>query len=181
MDPDRQLIRLAKLGNHAAFGKLVHEYRDAILALAFDYLQDYDHARDVAQDTFMKAFRNIGDFEGRSHFSSWLYRIAIHTSLDALRKTKQRRESPPLQAKHHNMRQGEREHSRNTGTEDLLPDILNRLSGNQRKAIVLRYFHQKTIGEISEIIDCAESTVRIHLHRAIQKLYQILSKEYKQA
>ena len=125
----------------------------------------------------MKAFRNIGDFEGRSRFSSWLYRIAVNASLDALRKIKQRRESP----KHHNIRQGELEHSRNAGTEDLLPDVLNRLSDNQRNAIVLRYFHQKTIGEISEIIDCAESTVRVHLHRAIQKLHQILMKEYEQA
>jgi RNA polymerase sigma-70 factor (ECF subfamily) len=171
---------LAKLGNNVAFGKLVHKYRDAILALAFDYLQDYDHARDVAQDAFRKAFRNIGEFEGRSRFSSWLYRIAVHTSLDALKKIKQRRESP-LQPKHNNIRQGELEHNKTAGTEDLLPDVLNRLSGNQRKAIVLRYFHQKTIGEISEIIDCAESTVRIHLHRAIQKLHQILKKEYEQA
>jgi RNA polymerase sigma-70 factor (ECF subfamily) len=97
-----------------------------------------------------------------------------------LRKIKQRREFP-LQAKHHNMSHGDWDRSKNFSVEDQLPDVLNRLSENQRKAIVLRYYHQKTIREISEIIDCAESTVRIHLHRAIQKLHQILTKEDEQA
>jgi RNA polymerase sigma-70 factor (ECF subfamily) len=167
VDPDRQLVRLAKSGNKAAFGKLARRYRDAVLALAYDFLNDYENAQDVAQDVFIKAFKNIGDFEEKSHFSSWLFRITVNASLDA-RKSKSRRRKFLLKKE----RDGENGHQSaepelQGGIDDTLLTPINGLSD---------HFHDKSIREIADVFDCSESTVRIHLHRAIQKLDKILKK-----
>lgn len=174
MDRDRALVRLAKHGNRRAFTKLVHRYRDKILALTFDFLQDYDVAKDVAQEVFIKAYRNLSDFEERSKFSSWLFRIAINTSLDTRKMIVRRKESslentPDGQIEDESL-------SVNEGLDDVLADALGHLSEKQKSAIVLRYFQQMSIREIADVLDCADSTVRIHLHRALQNLNKFLTK-----
>jgi len=174
VDPDKRLVRFAKHGNKAAFGKLVRKYRDPILDLVFDYLRDYEQAKDVAQEAFIKAFRNIRDFEEKSLFSSWLYRIAVNSSYDALKSKVRRKKHTaesiddiPDDATHQNDAYQ---------FDDAMITAIRNLSENQHTAVVLRYFHNKSIHEIAEILDCSESTVRIHLHRAIQKLQKHLKK-----
>ena len=176
MDPDRQLVRLAKSGNKSAFGKLARRYRDRVLALAYDFLKDYESAKDVAQDVFMKAFKNIGDFEEKSKFSSWLYRITVNASLDA-RKSKTRRRKFLIKKDDDDAGdQRSVQPAWQDGLDDFWVNALNKLSDHQQTAIIMRYFHDSSVREIAEVLDCSESTVRIHLHRAIQKLDKILKK-----
>jgi RNA polymerase sigma-70 factor (ECF subfamily) len=170
MDPDRQLVRMAKKGNKAAFGKLARRYRDSVLTLAYDFLKDYQNAQDVAQDVFMKAFKNIGDFEEKSRFSSWLYRITVNTSLDA-RKSKVRRRKLLRSKKSIQIdEQVSKDSEPKSVVDDGLLEAINNLSDHQHAALVLRYFHEKSIREIADILECTESTVRSHLHRALQNL-----------
>jgi RNA polymerase sigma-70 factor (ECF subfamily) len=169
-DPDRQLVRLAKTGNKAAFGKLARTYRDTVLALTFDFLQDYESAKDAAQEVFIKAFKNIGDFEERAKFSSWIYRIAVNTCLDVQKKEKYRKKQEPITKEHEYVTEIATNSASGMGIDDTMIIALERLSPNQRTVIVLRYFHDKEIAEIAEIIDCNQGTVRIHLHRAIKNL-----------
>jgi len=176
MDPDRQLVRLAKNGNKAAFGKLARRHRDAVLVLAYDFLYDYEHAEDIAQDVFMKAFKNIGDFEEKSRFSSWLYRITVNTSLDARKSKVRRRKFLIKKDVYEESSYVSTQPSLQNGIDDTLMNALNKLSDNQQTAIILRYFHDKSVREIADVLDCAENTVRIHLHRAIQKLDKSLKK-----
>lgn len=170
VDPDRQMVRLAQKGNKAAFGKLARKYRDGVLALAYDFLNDYHTAQDVAQDVFMKAFKNIGDFEEKSRFSSWLFRITVNTSLD-VRKSKSRRR---IFLKKKNVDEKDTKLSVQPdwqgGVDDTIFNALTKLSDHQHSAIILRYFHDLSVREIADVLDCTESTVRVHLHRALQKL-----------
>lgn len=176
MDPDRQLVRLAKNGNKAAFGKLARRYRDAVLALAYDFLNDYENAQDVAQNVFMKAFKNIGDFEEKSRFSSWLFRITVNASLDARKSKIRRRKFLIKKEVYEKNGQVSAQPEWQDGIDDTLINALNKLSDHQQTAIILRYFHDKAVREIADVLDCSESTVRIHLHRAIQKLDKSLKK-----
>jgi RNA polymerase sigma-70 factor (ECF subfamily) len=176
MDPDRQLVRLAKKGNKAAFGKLAHRYRDTVLSLAYDFLNDYETAEDVAQDVFMKTFKNIGDFEEKSQFSSWLFRITVNSSLDARKSKSRRRKFLIKKDVYEDNERGITQPDLQYGIDDTLVNALDKLSDHQQTVIILRYFHDLPVREISEVLDCAESTVRIHLHRAIQKLDKTLKK-----
>ncbi len=176
MDPDRQLVRLAKNGNKAAFGKLARRYRDAVLALAYDFLNDYENAQDVAQNVFMKAFKNIGDFEEKSRFSSWLFRITVNASLDARKSKIRRRKFLIKKEVYEKNSQVSTQPEWRDGIDDTLINALNKLSDHQQTAIILRYFHDKSVREIADVLDCSENTVRIHLHRAIQKLDKSLKK-----
>ena len=176
MDPDRSLVRLAKRGNRVAFGKLVLRYRDKIMDLAYDFLKNHENARDVAQDVFVKAYRNIRDFKEKSQFSSWLYRITINTCLDAQKKLNRRHELPleieDLVIKDQSAINGDQIGN----IDDELAAALEQLSDNHRTAVILRYFHDKSIHDIAEVIDCANATVRIHLHRAMHNLDATLNK-----
>lgn len=176
MDPDRTLVKLAKRGNRAAFGKLVLRYQDRILNLAYDFLRDYESARDVAQDVFVKSWRNIRDFEEKSKFSSWLYRIAINTCLDAQKKRQKNRGASIVDQNLDNSELLINQPDHIETIDDELTAALNHLSQNQRTAVILRYFHDKSVHDIAEVIDCSDATVRIHLHRAIQTLDTLLNR-----
>lgn len=175
MDPDRHLVRLAKNGNKAAFGKLARRYRDPVIALAYDFLKDYENAKKVAQDVFMKAFKNIGDFSEKSHFSSWIYSKTVNTSLDT-RKSMVRPKKYLIGKKNiQNVPYKSDNSPEKNGLDDDLSEAMMSLTDLQRSAVILRYFHDKSVREIADVLECKESKARAHLHSALQKL----DKSYK--
>jgi len=174
MASELKFIRKAIKGNKNAFGKLVKLYQDQILFLVYDYLGNYEEAKDAAQDVFVKAFENLKFFNQEAEFKTWLYRIAINTSIDYLRKRKSILDNQ-------NKIQSTLSENMNDNAEielwdDLFNDAINNLSENQYSAIVLKYFHDKSTKEISEILECDINTTRVHLHRGIQKLKQTYKK-----
>ncbi|HXH08053.1 MAG TPA: sigma-70 family RNA polymerase sigma factor, partial [Vicinamibacterales bacterium] len=84
--PDGRLAALAAAGSQAAFRELVRRYERPVLSLVVRIVRDPALAEDLAQDSFVKAFQALGSFDPRRRFSSWLFRIAHHTALDALRR-----------------------------------------------------------------------------------------------
>ena len=91
-DEDADLVLASKAGDIAAFDELVTRYDRKLLRIVQHIIHNLDDAQDVVQETFLKAFQNLGNFRGDSKFSTWLIRIAVNQSLMALRKqqTKQR-------------------------------------------------------------------------------------------
>ena len=176
MASDLRYIRKAINGDKNAFGKLVEIYQDQILYLTYDYLGDYEEAKDAAQDIFVKAFENLKSFNRKAKFKTWLYRIAINTSLDYLRKRKSRIETQ------NKIKSDDSEILNDTAIDlwdDIFSESINDLSEKQYTAIVLKYFHDKSTEEISEILECDINTVRVHLHRAIDKLKQVYKRTEK--
>ncbi len=177
MASDLKFIRQAIKGNKNAFGKLVELYQDNILFLVYDYLGNYEEAKDAAQDVFVKAYENLNFFNQKAEFKTWLYRIAINTSIDYLRKRKSMLDKQ-------NKIQSTLSDILNDNTaidlwDDVFDNAINNLSENQYSAIVLKYFHDKSTKEISEILECDINTVRVHLHRGIHKLKHTYKKSEK--
>jgi RNA polymerase sigma-70 factor (ECF subfamily) len=92
-DPDQLLVQAVRLGSASAFSELHALYERRVYRTIRSITQNKEDAEDATQETFLSAFRAIGAFEGRSHFSAWLTRIAINSALMVLRK---RRRSPEL-------------------------------------------------------------------------------------
>ena len=93
---ESQLIRAAQAGDRAAFDELVRTYDQSVLRLAMNMLRSPEDARDVFQETFLRVYRNLGNFRFDCSFHTWIYRIATNLCLDQLRRRKVRKEEPPV-------------------------------------------------------------------------------------
>ncbi|MBX3725165.1 MAG: RNA polymerase sigma factor RpoE [Xanthomonadales bacterium] len=174
-DVDQQLVERVQRGEQAAFDLLVRKYQHRILAVINRYLNDFAEAQDVAQETFLRAYRALGNFRGDSAFYTWVYKIAVNTAKNHLVSQGRR---PPTDdvavddAMHFN---GESQlKDRATPENELLRQEIERnvtaaveeLPEELRTAITLREVDGLSYEEISEVMACPIGTVRSRIFRA---------------
>ncbi len=182
-DTDKRLVQKAKNGDKHAFGKLVTKYQRWILNLAYELVHNWEEAKDLAQEAFIRSYEKLAQFQERSEFSTWLYRITINLVTDFIRQQKKyeyeeldeksisenRLALNPISAQASIEDPVER-----TELRQNLDRAIQSLSEQQRIVTVLRYFHQKPLPEIAKIMECSESTARVHLFRAMTNLRKLL-------
>jgi RNA polymerase sigma-70 factor (ECF subfamily) len=164
-------------GSQSAFEQIVRRFQRPVVGLIARMTGDYALAEDLAQDTFVKAFRNLAAFDTTRRLSSWLFRIAHNTALDALRRS--RPVMLPLP---------ESPEPAEVPTTPPAPDpverkalgqaidaALSQLPPVQRSATVLRYQEGLTFEEIGHILGIPEVTARSHVHRARKSLARLLT------
>jgi RNA polymerase sigma-70 factor, ECF subfamily len=171
------LVARARRGDRGAFDALLAEVRPRALAVALKVLRNPDDAEDAVQDAFLKVWRNLGRFEGRSSFSTWVHRIVMNTSLDLLRRqacrpgaadeeeTERQESATELawdQTPEHAVVSAE--------TRRLIHGALAVLSPVHRQAVTLREFEDHSYEEISQVAACPVGTVMSRLHHARKKL-----------
>lgn len=172
MHSDERLVKKALLGDKRALGKLLSRYQDQIFFLLYDIFGDYEQANDVVQKIFQKTSKSLNTFKNKITFSSWIYRMAIDTSLKIQQKhprghgTDVETKLPPQQF-----------NGSNTGTkknnkiyESEIQSALVQLSWQQRITIILYYFHKRSVKEVADIMQWREDIVRTHIQRAVDKL-----------
>lgn len=174
-DLDQDLVRRVQQGDKSAFDLLVIKYQHRIVHLVNRYVKDPSEAQDVAQDTFIKAYRALGDFRGDSAFYTWLYRIAINTAKNYLLSRSRRHIDYEIDIQ-------DAEQVENTGhlkdmdTPDnllmneqivkVIKTAIEKLPEEMRIAITLREFEGMSYEEIAEAMDCPIGTVRSRIFRA---------------
>ena len=170
-DPD--LLTRAVGGDRAAFDELMRRHEDRVLAICLRIMRDRENALDAVQETFLTVFRKAGQFRGDSLFSTWLYRVAVNTCYDQLRRMK-RRPSDPLPEGYE---PPDRRVDSALSAVELRPDLttaLAALSEEFRTTLVLADVEGLPIGEVAAILQVAEGTVKSRLHRARKELAEIL-------
>lgn len=176
-----KLVNLAKEGNISAMRRLYDQNRARILKLAYSYARNREDAEEILQDTFAKAFFALqkNKLKENKSFSSWLYRIGIHASLDLIKK----RGKIKLENLESSLNQN-RSISTDLTPEDLtllsersqkISNAVECLSAKQRMIFTLKHFQQLKIREIAQHLECSEGNVKKQLFRAIQ----VLKKELK--
>ena len=183
LDPEivaeARLVSDALGGSQAAFEQIVRRYQRPVISLIVRMTGDRAQAEDLAQETFVKAFRNLKSFDATRRLSSWLFRIAHNTTLDALRRLK------PEVVELEGLREGDphRDPAAPPAPDPLeqaaLGAALNRallsLRPDYRAAIALRYDQQLPFDEIGEILGVPEVTARTYVHRARKELARSLA------
>ncbi len=164
----------------ATYDELVREYGKRVLAIAYDYVKDYDAAQDVAQEVFIRVWQKGDEFQARASVFSWIYRITVNLAIDFLRKQKSRGKLADKEGDYIGTYRAEQETGSTVtapGTEmerssvrERIDTSLEILSEHQKQAFILRYYQEMPIDEIAAIMGCRESTVRQHLFRATHKL-----------
>ncbi len=162
-------IEAARAGDTQAFRRLVERYGDRAYGLAFRMLGSASEAEEVAQDAFVRAWRALPRFRGDSSFSTWLHRIVVRRALDrsAVLKTRNAREIALEDAEA--VEQGEPVSAEGSGSGDRsrrLDRILGSLSDVQRAVVMLYYYEDRSVDEVSRTLGIPGGTVKTHLHRA---------------
>lgn len=174
-DTDKELVRRVKKGDRHAFELLFSRYQHKILNLISRYLRDREDVEDVAQETFIKAFRALPRFRGESAFYTWLYRIAINTAKNHLVARSRRPPGTDIDVDDAEYMDGtealrESESPESAFARDELSaeiDLaISQLPEDLRSAVTLREFDGLTYEQIAEIMDCPVGTVRSRIFRA---------------
>lgn len=174
---DEELVALSMGGDLDSFNQLVLRWERPIYALAYRVLGREEDARDVAQETFLRAFRAIKGFKGQAKFSSWLYRIALNLCRDWIRRERRAPVSQPPEGVDIVELAGEGEPPE-TIEHRISRQQLGRVVGRvmaglpeeQRTAIILKEYHGLTFQEIAELLDCPLSTVKTRLYQGLSVL-----------
>lgn len=181
---DEELVARCKKelpGNTRSYEELVRRHMNRVYSITYRVVNNREEAEDVAQEVFVKVFHNIRKFEQQAAFSSWLYRIATNSALDALDKTRRHTkhvvplskptstgsadESDPLQ----------RQVSPLTGPEDraiqnelreCINRVLKKLDREQARLLIMRDFEDLSYDEIANALEAGLSAVKMRIHRA---------------
>jgi len=171
---DEQLVVRAQEGDQRAFELLVRKYQHKILQLVGRLVGDGD-APDVAQETFIKAYRALNGFRGQSAFYTWLYRIGINTAKNHLVARNRRPSGQDIDVADAEL-YGHTEQLSDGDTpealllsdeiKDKVTEVIARLPADLRQAITLRELEGLSYEEIAQIMDCPIGTVRSRIFRA---------------
>ncbi len=183
-DEDRELVRRTVGGDRSAFGSLVERYQKRVYAVAFGIVRDREDAWDVAQEAFVKAFKNLDRFEGDSTFFTWMYRITYNLAIDHYR-SRGRRETGvdldergverALQAEDRPNLGGDPDQmSDRAELSRVLHEAMGKLSDKHRAIIVLREVEGLSYEEIAAVLGIAKGTVMSRLFHARKNLQTLL-------
>ena len=174
MTTDEELVARSRGGDLDSFNQLVVRWERPIYALAYRVIGREEEARDVAQETFLRAFRALGGFKGQAKFSSWLYRITLNLCRDWIRRE---RRTPVMQVPEGiDMVElaGETEPSESiealVARRELgraVAKAMATLPEEQRTAIILKEYHGLTFQEIADLQGCPLSTVKTRLYQGL--------------
>jgi RNA polymerase sigma-70 factor (ECF subfamily) len=171
---DAAAVAKAKGGDEEAFRVLVERHSRSIYRLAYRMTGRPEDAEDVVQETFVRAYKQLGRFEARSNFGTWLYRVGFNCAIDYMR-ARPHRESTESQETLERMSPG----SSAPSMDDLVfagqinervQHALNELSPQERAAFLMRHYHGCSIEEICEALDLKSNAAKHSIFRAVKKM-----------
>lgn len=176
---EKDIVRRVLEGETEAYALLVDAYKDPILRLAFRMTGNLQDADDLAQDAFVRAFRNLHRYDRERPFFTWLYTVALNGIRNHLKKRKRQErgdaesvaegddaeDAPGMEERLDEARDAER-----------LDRALRRLPAEQREALVLRFYQGLSLEETSEVMGVSLSAAKMRIYRGLERLKQILSR-----
>jgi len=184
---DRELVDRARDGDADAFGQLVRRHQQRIHRLAIHMLRDRAEAEDVMQETFVRAYRALDRFDGRSEPYTWLYRIAMNLCIDRARSHKRAQkvefdeavdregeEAGDSGISPHRLGFDPAQAVRDREIRERVSAAMARLSPNHRAVLTLREIDGLAYKEIAEVMQCSEGTVMSRLFHARKYMQEML-------
>jgi RNA polymerase sigma-70 factor, ECF subfamily len=184
---DEELCREVAARHPGAFDQLVERHQARAFRLARSVVGNDADARDISQEAFIRLYESAYRYDGRSRFSTWFYRIVVNLCIDHQRRTKWWRRLLPLAGETDDPNEAAIEPVSEDPTPDVelmqremganLNELLNKLSSNQRIAIMLQVQEGLSSREIAAVLKCSESTARVHIFRGLMQLRKALQKD----
>ena len=168
-------------GDMTALAILVDRHKDLVYRVAMQITKNSDDASDVLQDAFLKVYDSINAFRQESAFETWLYRIVVNLSIDAVKKRKRQQESMASLSEvsdvHQNpdIQQDPTRQAERNELQEWVTQAVNSLSIKHRAVVILHELEGLSHPQIADILDCSEGTVRSRLHYARKRLRVLLA------
>lgn len=169
---DEELVQLVKIGEVEPFDELVRRHEVKIHNLCYKMLKNYDDAKDMAQESFLKAYRNIKNFDGRSRFTTWLYRIAVNNCINYMKK-----ERPTEEINDEILdipKDDPAERYKKKQLKETIYNAIAKLPEVQKSVFTLRALEDLPYQEISAILKKPVNTVKVNYHLAVKNLKNYL-------
>ena len=162
-DEDTNLVKKFKHGDEKAFDRLFEKYQISIYSICYRFTRNEADAREITQDVFIKVYRNLTKFNEKSKFFTWLYRIAVNTSISFKRKHKHKEfdYEPTIQS-------GSLDHK--VRLKMAVDDALTKLPERQKMSFILHHYEGYTFDEIGNIMGITTGAAKANHHHAIKKL-----------
>ena len=175
---DAATVALARDGNSEAFRALVERHSRAVYRLAHRMTGNPSDAEDVVQETFLKAYRQLGRFESRANFGTWLHRIAVNCSIDLIRSRPHREAAHDAADLEEIGTPGTQDTTQrtperlmlSTEVQDRITEAMSTLSQRERAAFVLRHFEGHSIDDISRSLGLKANATKHSIFRAVRKM-----------
>jgi RNA polymerase sigma-70 factor (ECF subfamily) len=175
----------AQKGDREAFGVLVENFQTRIYSFCYQFFRDRDIATEMAQETFLRAYRYIKKYDSKRKFSTWIYSIAKNICIDEKRKMDRSRTVPIDDVNPSTILSGEQSYhlkdpsqiSLHLEDRMLLEDAITRLPEKYRTAIILCYFQELPYQEIADILNLSLNLVKVRIFRAKKQLLEILKEK----
>ena len=179
---ERGVLDRAQAGNAAAFSALFDQYQRPIVNYLFRMVRDREVAEDLAQDTFLKAYRAIEKTEGELNFRAWIYRIATNTAMSYFRRKRLLQWTPfgpstPDRGK--DLRLAER-----VSESELIEQAMQKIGPSHSSVLLLRHHQGLSIDEIADTLQIKSNAAKVRLFRArkaFAQAYETLAAEKEQA
>jgi len=185
---DNEIIEQILSGNKELYRLLVEKYQNRIFHVCLGYLHNEEDANDIAQDTFINAYRKLDSFKYNAEFSTWIYRIAINLSLNSIRSKKRNifdfieDKLDALSNKSglsRNISSSPEEIIIDSEQKEIIHRAIEKLSDKQKTAFILSKYDELSQKEVAEIMQTSEGAVEQLLQRAKTNLQKELSKIFK--
>ncbi len=172
-----ELVKKSQLGDKSAFEELVKRHQDLVFSLSFKLTGNRELANDVAQESFIRAWKAIEKFRGDSTFGTWIYRITVNTAW-TLRKKAKKHYSLNIEDTQEPVVIDEKKDPElvaiNSDLSVVLRKALNQIPLEQRIIVELKNIEGRSHKEIADYLDISVTAAKVRLHRAHQKLRNIL-------
>ena len=179
---DAKLAQKVQKGDREAFGELVERFQTRIFSFCYQFFRNRDVATEMAQETFLRAFRYIKKYDPKRKFSTWLYSIAKNICIDEKRKM-DRSQTVPIDEINPGSIQSDQQSqhlkdpaqiSQHLEDKLLLEEAITRLPEKYRTAIILYYFQELPYQEIADVLGLSLNLVKVRIFRAKKQLLEIL-------
>lgn len=180
MSDDAELLQRIRNGATDEFAELVRRHQSHVFAILYRYERDHHRLEDLAQETFLKVWRSLAQFDGRAPFQHWLSRIAVNVALDHLRKRKRSRNEIGLPELGDDaldwLRSGDDDRQAAAqSAREILDAAMRGLSADDRLVLTLLEIEERSVKEISALTGWSGVSVRVRALRARARLKKVLA------
>jgi RNA polymerase sigma-70 factor, ECF subfamily len=180
---DHALIRAVLAGDKDAYGVLVARHGESMFRVAFRITENEHDAEEIVQETFLRGYRSLAEFDARADFRTWIYRIAVNCALQVLNKRKSAA-AVPIAEEFDEERPGIQLADGKAGPDRLLLDreiehrrhaAMQKMTPDERLAFVLRHLEGRSTEEIAAVLEVTPNNAKQAVFRAVQKMRRSLA------